>query len=334
MLDLLVSIPMLSYLLIPAISSYNTSLNIIFFYITWITLVLSSPPLKVEIVGTCAVRLLLYLVPSALFFLFDLLFPSAAVVIKAQAALGLPAVKKGKRCRKRALKVASWAVFNLFMSIFLQGLVEVVLTKVLKVKSAIRVAARLPLPWDVVKDLAFGLVGREALQYVIHRYILHSPTAYVAKCHDEWYHSLRSPYPLTAHYDHPLAYLLYRFIPAFLPAATLRFHLLTYLIFLAFISLEETFSHSGYSIMPTSFFIGSVARRADLHLLSKGCGSYGSWGVVDWICGTTVDHTGAQGEGNDEEYEVGIDDVLAAAVEEPKRKVRGLRNRGRGGVHS
>ncbi|KLJ09283.1 hypothetical protein EMPG_15310 [Blastomyces silverae] len=334
MLDLLLSIPMLSYLLIPAMSSYHTSLNIIFFYITWITLVLSSPPLKVEIVGTCAVRVLLYLVPSALFFLFDMLFPSAAVVIKAQGTQGLPAAKKGKRCWKRALKVAGWAVFNLSMSIFLQGLVEAVLTKVLRVKSAIRVAARLPLPWDVLKDLALGLVGREALQYVIHRYILHSPTAYVAKCHDEWYHSLRSPYPLTAHYDHPLAYLLYRFIPAFLPAAALRFHLLTYLIFLAFISLEETFSHSGYSIMPTSFFIGGVARRADLHLLSKGCGNYGTWGVVDWICGTTVGHTGHQGEGDDEEHEVDIDDVLDAAVEEPKRKVRGLRNRGRGGVHS
>ncbi|EGE78216.1 sterol desaturase [Blastomyces dermatitidis ATCC 18188] len=334
MLDLLLSIPVLSYLLIPAMSSYNTSLNIIFFYITWITLVLSSPPLKVEIVGTCAVRLLLYLVPSALFFLFNLLFPSAAGVIKAQGIQDLPAAKKGKRCWKRALKVAGWAVFNLLMSIFLQGLVEAVLTKVLRVKSAIRVAARLPLPWDVLKDLALGLVGREVLQYAIHRYILHSPSAYVAKCHDEWYHSLRSPDPLTAHYDHPLAYLLYRFIPAFLPAATLRFHLLTYLIFLAFISLEETFSHSGYSIMPTSFFIGGVARRADLHLLSKGRGNYGSWGAVDWICGTTVGHTGSQGEGDDEEHEVDIEDVLDVALEEPKRKVRGLRNRGRGPVDS
>ncbi|PGH01377.1 hypothetical protein GX51_05309 [Blastomyces parvus] len=334
MLDLLLSIPMLSYLLIPAMSSYHTSFNIIFFYVTWITLVLSSPPLKVEIVGTCATRILLYLVPSALFFLFDLLLPSAAVVIKAQAAQGLPVSKKGKRCWKRALKVAGWAVFNLFLGIFLQALVETVLTKVLRAKSAIKVAARLPLPWDIVKDLVFGLAGREALQYVIHRYILHSPTAYVAKCHDEWYHSLRSPYPLTAHYDHPLAYLLYRFIPAFLPAATLRFHLLTYLIFLAFISLEETFSHSGYSIMPSRFFIGGVAHRADLHLLSKGCGNYGSWGVMDWMCGTTVGHTGPLDVGDDDEHEVDIDDVLDMAVEEPKRKVRGLRNRGRGALAS
>ncbi|PGH34733.1 hypothetical protein GX50_02412 [[Emmonsia] crescens] len=331
MLDVLLSIPMISYLLIPAMSSYPTSLNLIFFYITWITLVLSSPPLRVEIVGTVAVRVLLYLLPSLLFFIFDMLLPSAAVVIKAQGAAGLPATRRGKRGGKRALKVAAWAVFNLSMGIVLQGLVEVVLTKMLRAKSAIRVVTRLPLPWDVAKDLALGFVGREVLQYVIHRYTLHSPTAYVARCHDEWYHSLRAPYPLTAHYDHPLAYLLSRFLPTFLPAATLRFHLLTYLIFLALISLEETFSHSGYSIMPTNFFIGGMARRADLHLLGKGCGNYGPWGVVDWICGTTVDHSRPQLEGTDVESDVTINDVLDAAVDatidEPKRQVKGLRTR-------
>lgn len=161
MLDLLLSIPMISYLLIPAMSSYPTSLNIIFFYITWITLVMSSPPLKVEIVGTLAIRVLLYLVPSVLFFLFDVLLPSAAVVIKAQGAAGLPVNNKGKRCWKRALKVVAWAVFNLFLGILLQGLVEVLLTKVLRMKSSIRVVARLPLPWDVVKDLMLGFAGRE-----------------------------------------------------------------------------------------------------------------------------------------------------------------------------
>ncbi|OAX78060.1 hypothetical protein ACJ72_07637 [Emergomyces africanus] len=325
---------MISYLLIPAMSSYPTSLNIIFFYITWITLVLSSPPLRVEIVGTVAVRFLLYLVPSLFFFLFDMLFPSAAVVLKAQGATGLPAAKWGKRSAKRALKVAAWTMFNLSMGVVLQAVVEVVLTKMLRARSAIRVATRLPLPWDILKDLALGFTGREVLQYVIHRYTLHSPTAYVARCHDEWYHSLRAPYPLTAHYDHPLAYVLFRFVPAFLPAATLRFHLLTYLIYLALISLEETFSHSGYSIMPTNFFIGGMARRADLHLLGKGCGNYGPWGIADWICGTTVDHSGPQIEAGDADLKGNINDVLDAAVdatiEEPKKHARGPKTRGRG----
>lgn len=31
-----------------------------------------------------------------------------------------------------------------------------------------------------------------------------------------------------------------------------------------------------------------MARRADNHLLSGGKGNFGSWGVLDWVHGTTV----------------------------------------------
>ncbi|EEH17913.2 hypothetical protein PABG_00476 [Paracoccidioides brasiliensis Pb03] len=326
MLDALVSIPMISFLLVPALSSYTTSLNLIFFYVTWVTLVLSLPPLRVELVATAAVRVLLYLIPSFIFFLFDVLLPSAAVVIKKRGAAGLPAGKKGKRGGRREAKVAAWAIFNLAWSIAVQGLVEVVLTKVLRIKSAVKIVTSLPMPWDIVKDLVMGFVGREILQYIIHRYILHSSTSYVAKRHDAWYHSLRAPYPLTAHYDHPLAYFFSRFLPTFLPAATLRLHLLTYLLYIAFISLEETFSHSGYSTMPINLFIGGMARRADLHIMSKGCGNYGAWGVLDWICGTTVD---SDEDEEDDEHEIDIQEVLGAVAEDPKKKARGLKSRGR-----
>src|ERR1700761_9551213 len=52
MMDAIVGLPVLSFLLIPTMSSYSTSLNILFFYLTWSTLVLSHPPLKVEIIAT------------------------------------------------------------------------------------------------------------------------------------------------------------------------------------------------------------------------------------------------------------------------------------------
>ncbi|PGH07731.1 hypothetical protein AJ79_06208 [Helicocarpus griseus UAMH5409] len=348
MLDTLLSLPLLSYLLIPAMSSYGTSLNLVFFYITWITLVLSLPPLKVELVGTAAVRFVFYLLPSFTFFLFDIIFPSTAIGIKAQGAAGLPTGKRGRRCGKREAKVVGWAVANLCLGIGVQGLVEVVLTRALGWRSALRIAARLPLPWEVVRGLLAGIVGRELLQYLIHRYILHSssrsrslfPATHLTRYHDTWYHIvLKSPYPLTAHYDHPLPYLFGRFLPTFLPAAALRFHLLTYLLYLSLVSLEETFTHSGYSTMPTNFFIGGMARRNELHVLSKGCGNYGGWGLLDWVCGTTVDMGGDDGsdEGDNEdgngngerEKDVDIDDVLAAVVEEPKKKAKGLKNRSR-----
>ncbi|KAK2795602.1 hypothetical protein FQN50_009708 [Emmonsiellopsis sp. PD_5] len=345
MLNAILSLPMLSFLLIPTMSSYSTSLNLLFFYITWATLVLSIPRLKVEMVSTIAVRVLLYLLPSMTFFLFDVLFPSAAAAIKAQGAAGLPAGKKGKRGGRREVKVAAWSVFNLAMGLAAQMGVEVVLTRVVGVKSAVKVSTRLPLPWDIVVDLGMGFVLREILQYTIHRYILHShshspsPTSYLAKCHDTWYHSLKAPYPLTAHYDHPLPYLISRFLPTFFPAALLRFHLLTYLLYLSLVSMEELFAYSGYSTMPTNFFIGGIARRADLHVLSKGCGNYGAWGVLDWICGTTVGSEGEEEDGNimrgeEGTEEVDVGDVLDVVGEEPRKKVKALKQRARRGKGS
>jgi hypothetical protein len=40
-MDAAVSLPALSFLLIPTMTSYSTSLNLLFFYITWSTLYVS-----------------------------------------------------------------------------------------------------------------------------------------------------------------------------------------------------------------------------------------------------------------------------------------------------
>lgn len=151
---------MLSFLLIPTVASYSTSFNLLFFYLTWTTLVWSHPPLRVEVFGILAVRLLFYLLPSLCFFLFDTLLPSAAVVLKEYGKDGLPQRKK-KKAGKAEAKVAAWSVFNLLSSIVLQGLVEYFLTKVLRRKSALRVSTQLPLPWGTVKDILWMLLARE-----------------------------------------------------------------------------------------------------------------------------------------------------------------------------
>ncbi len=82
--------------------------------------------------------------------------------------------------------------------------------------------------------------------------------------------------------------MLTRFLPAYLPAVVFRFHLLTYHLYIAIISIEETFAYSGYSVLPSSFVLGGIARRTDAHLLCKGKGNFGPWGLVDWLSGTTV----------------------------------------------
>ncbi|GIK02875.1 hypothetical protein Aspvir_006938 [Aspergillus viridinutans] len=331
-MDALFSLPVLSLFLIPTISSYSTSLNLLFFFMTWSTLVLSHPPLRVELFGTMAVRLFFYVFPSVLFFLFDVLTPSAAVVIKAHGEIGLPAGSKRSKIRAKDFKIAGWALANLALSIAAQAAIEVVRTKVLGMRSALKVSMRLPMPWEIVKDLFRGLFGREILAYAVHRYALHSKQYSVAKYHESWYHSLRAPFPLTAHYDHPIAYLLANFIPTYAPAMLFRLHMLTYLLYLSIISIEETFAFSGYSVMPTSFFLGGIARRTDVHLLSGAEGNFGPWGILDWMCGTTVgdgeDGTGSVIDDAQSQLsaslgqEGDIDEKIRRAVEGSTRRLR------------
>ena len=93
---------------------------------------------------------------------------------------------------------------------------------------------------------------------------------------------------MTASYDHPLPYLLHKFLPMYLPAMLMRFHLLTYIIYLTLISQEEVWTYSGYSTVPTNFILGGIARRVDAHLLDGGEGNFGCLGVVDWVMGTSI----------------------------------------------
>lgn len=142
----------------------------------------------------------------------------------------------------------------------------------------------------------------------------------MARSHKNWYHSLRYPFPLTAHYDHPIPYLLVKFVPVYVPAAVFRFHMLTYMIYLLLLSLEEAFSHSGYRSVPTGFLLGGVSRRADLHVASGGEGNFGTWGVSDWLCGTTAGET-VEDDIRQELEDHDVDDKIQKAIADTKRKV-------------
>lgn len=161
-MDALFSLPILSLLLVPTMTSYATSLNFIFFYLTWSTLVLSHSPLRVELVGSAAVRVLFFLLPSILFFLFDILTPSAAVIVKAQGEAGLPSGKKKGKIRMRVLKVAAWSLFNVLLGTVLQAAIETLLVQGLAIRSAVKVSMKLPMPWEMGKGLILGLLIREA----------------------------------------------------------------------------------------------------------------------------------------------------------------------------
>ncbi|RDL41920.1 uncharacterized protein BP5553_01899 [Venustampulla echinocandica] len=311
-MDVLLSLPVLGYLLGPA--TFSTSLNLLFFYMVNLyvllsaklafrnladqklkgsTLVLSQPALKVEVVGTLAIRALFFLAPSILFLLVDSAIPSLIVGIKRQGAAGLPTRTGGvKRSAKRAgpqwYRVIGLSIFNVLLATALQAGIELLFTKVLHARSALQVTTTLPLPWSIAKHVLRGLVLREVLQYYIHRFILHPRQPnYLSRRHQSYFHTITAPYSFAAHYDHPASYILFRFIPTYLPSVIFRSHLLTYLLTLSITTLEETVSSSGYSTIP-GIMLGGVARRQDIHSKCRGKGNFGPLGILDWIHGTSI----------------------------------------------
>jgi hypothetical protein len=80
-------------------------------------------------------------------------------------------------------------------------------------------------------------------------------------------------------------YILHNFLPMYIPVHFFRFHMVTYLIYIVIISIEETFTYSGYSILPISMLQGA-ASRVNGHLSSDGRKYFGRIGLADLVMGT------------------------------------------------
>lgn len=132
-----------------------------------------------------------------------------------------------------------------------------------------------------------------------------------------WQHSVSPPYALVANYDHPLPYVIHVFLPTYLPAVMSRFHLLTFYLYLAIVSIEETFAYSGYNALPNGFILGGIARRQERHLMGNGMGNYGCFGMLDLLIGTSL--------GDDV-----LDDIRAEAEKKKSREKGKGRARGSG----
>ncbi|KAK4188249.1 hypothetical protein QBC35DRAFT_496667 [Podospora australis] len=349
-MDLLLSLPIVSYFFTTSLTSWSTSLNLLFFYMTWSTLVLSHSPLKIEIIGTTAIRLVLWLLPSLVFLAFDSLLPSLSETVKFNGASALP-----PRDARSLSKLLGLALFNLALESALEATISLGLATVFKTP-VFRTSTTLPLPWQMIKQLLWLFAGREVLSYYIHRQLLHNKPAppslrkaaettkkvtsklpkvkarkgvgvhtsvpsrrRLASLHSNHCHASRSPpFSLRVKTDHPLSYLLHHFLPIYLPALALHFwtatspssglgfssfsfglgglsnitstgglHILTYLVFLALCTAEETLSHSGYTVIP-GIFLGGICRRTAAHFAQPDRGNFGSWGILDWIHGTSL----------------------------------------------
>ena len=160
-MDIIFAIPALSFFVIPAFSSWSTSLNLLFFYITWSTLVLSQPPLKVELLGTLVIRLLFYILPSLGFFLFDSAVPSVAAGIKEHGEVALPLSDEHGGKKGRWWKVVLVSIGNVLLGVALQLAIAYAFTNLFHIRSALKISTALPMPWGIAKDLSRGLLLRE-----------------------------------------------------------------------------------------------------------------------------------------------------------------------------
>ncbi|KAF4999882.1 hypothetical protein FGRMN_2120 [Fusarium graminum] len=279
-MDVLLSLPILSYLLSPASASWSTSLNLLFFYMTWTALVLSHTSLRIRLLGTLAIRTVLYLIPSLLTLLFDASVPSVAESIKLGGRASLP-----PRDTRLLTRQVGLAVVNLALVTAVEGASVLGFNYVLK-EDDFKTNSALPLPWQLAKHIVLMLTAREVLTYYIHRNILHSKGA-IANYHKRFSHARSAaPYSLVLFADHPIPLFLHHFIPIYLPAIALRPHLLTYFLFLALCTAEETLATSGYSVVP-GIIMGGMTRRTAVHYASGGGCNYGAWGLLDWMNSTS-----------------------------------------------
>lgn len=155
MFDALISMGGLSLLYSTSTPSWGTSLNVLFFYLTWTTLLLSHPPLKVELIGTLVVRVIFFWLPALVFLLFDSGLPKLSKNLKLQ---GHHAVSAGW---EKKLKILGWALVNMLLGIMLQIGLEAFSMHVLRRGTLLRIATTLPLPAELVWDVLRGILLRE-----------------------------------------------------------------------------------------------------------------------------------------------------------------------------
>ncbi|PSS05165.1 hypothetical protein BD289DRAFT_449035 [Coniella lustricola] len=354
MLDILLSFPIFSFFF-SSTNSLSTSLNLLFFYVTWSSLILAHKPLNIQVYGTLAIRVLAFLLPSLVFLLFDTLLPSLAVSIKHGGSSALPPRNVSILARTTLL-----AVFNILLATAIEagasyGLSYLSVALKSPTMSPFTSSTTLPLPFAIVKQLGLLYLSRELLTYYIHRAILHShvpnwmrrlpfrstssasrrtkkATSRIARQHASYaHHRSAPPFALLAAADHPLPFLLMRSAPMFLPAALIIHpHLLVYFLFLLLTTFEDTMTMSGYTIVP-GIIMGGIARRNAAHYGAGHCGSgsgnYGAWGLLDWMGGT-----GLGGSGTDLKEDVRDEAIKHRVRERSTRKAGEVGDAVKGGI--
>jgi hypothetical protein len=158
------TVPLASLLAIPMLSSWSTSLNLVFLSLAWTTIAATYSPLQLELFAPLATRLFLYILPSAIFLLFDIGVPSLSQEFKSQGQLGIATRQKGGQ--KKMGRVVMWSIANVLLVVAIQAAVEFLVTDVLQMRSLLQIKGskwglnHLPYPWTMIKHALMGLLAR------------------------------------------------------------------------------------------------------------------------------------------------------------------------------
>jgi hypothetical protein len=165
--------PFASLLAIPMLSSWSTSLNLVFISLAWTTLAASYSPLQLEFFAPLAARLFLYIIPSTIFLIFDICVPSLSTEFKSQGDLGIATKQKGGTRKLR--RVVGWSVVNVLLAVGVQAGIEWLVTDVLQMRSLLLIKGskwtlnHLPYPWTMGKHAVLGFLARNVSSHAICR---------------------------------------------------------------------------------------------------------------------------------------------------------------------
>jgi hypothetical protein len=158
------TVPLASLLAIPMLSSWSTSLNLVFLSLAWTTIAATYSPLQLEAFAPLFIRLTLYILPSFIFLCFDVGVPSLSAEFKSQGTMGIATKQKGGT--RKMWRVVGWSVANVVLTVAVQASVEFVVTDVLRMRSLLQIKGskwglnHLPYPWTMIKHAGMGLVAR------------------------------------------------------------------------------------------------------------------------------------------------------------------------------
>lgn len=245
-----------------------------YLHIVWAQLVQKYPPRTLELMGSVFTQITMFWSLSLVFLLLDSFGPSYVKRYK---------IQRSSRQPRRTLlwQAALMAALNQAFTILLHLGQLFIIRPLVPQITGLRVEPQLPSAAEIMHDILWCTLGREALFYYGHR-ALHWPWLY-RRFHKQ-HHLFNTPVAVASLYCHPVEHVVSNILPVIIPAHILRIHIVTFWLFSCGVIAQASLAHCGYSFFDLSF-AGWKPEVHDLHH-EKFNVNYGLIGLLDAVHGT------------------------------------------------